>query len=139
VIAFATLRDYTLELLEGEGIIDLPPFDVGPYDPDSAQRFPGRIVLMAPWSGGPMTTEKMFDNQGWMLDVLGEQNNFDDAYDMATAIDRIWNRVDSSQDVNGTWVNFINRAGGGPALVEHDVASRYRFNCSYIVQSASGI
>lgn len=140
MIPFATLRDYTADRLPAEGILDVPPFDVGPYDPDNAQRWPGRMVIMSPWTGGPMTTEKMFDNQGWMIDVLGEQNNFDDAYDIAVAIDKIWNRVDSTQDVNGVQVNSINRAGGGPNLISFEPASsRYHFNCPYIVQSASGI
>jgi hypothetical protein len=46
--------------------------------------------------------------------------------------------VAQSQLIGDVWVTSIIRAGGGPALLVVDRASRYHFTCSYIVEGATG-
>lgn len=110
-------------------------FYPGPNMPDeTANRF---VVLTR--TGGPgLTTEDLIDVHGWQFRCVGEQNSYDDAEELAFALDAIVLNHGHSQAVDGLWMVEFHRPGSPPTQLLVDNADRTHFVASYLasVQSA---
>ena len=137
-ITYQIMVDYSISAMNEAGIIDIPPFDPGPYGAMALDNYPGRMHIIQRVTAGPMLVENTFDSPVFGVYSIGEQNSFEDAEKMAMTIDCLWRRIDRSQDLGGVWTLSISRAGGGPQAVSYDDADRYHFYCPYVIQAESG-
>lgn len=119
-----SIRDFI-----GEPMLIMEP---GPDDPNTATRF----VKITPGPGMGLSSELMFDQRVYSVEVAGNQGDYDSAEDLAHRIDRFFLRFES-QNVNGVRVLPGGR-NSGPAVLLVDDAQRWHFVCSYtlVVESA---
>lgn len=132
---YADLRTWTLDRLVGgvyEGVHIMP-------GPDDRQAPPGRFVMFTGIGGPGLNTEYLFDGRSVQALAVGEQNDYQDAEDLAFAIDHIFISA-YSQSVAGKWMTSVTRQGGPPTpLPTVDDADRYRFTCNYTFDVQSSV
>lgn len=131
---YATFKEFAQAGLAGtpqEGA----PFEPGPDLPN----IPGRFVVLTRFGGPGLNTEDLFDGVGYQVRAVGEQVNYQDAEDLALAIDLWFLRKGFSQRVGGKWMTSIQRLGSPPTPLLVDDAERHHFVCSYVVDIESGL
>jgi hypothetical protein len=128
VIRFDDLRSLLANYLD-DPMLAIEP---GPDDPI----IPGRWVKITREAGPGLTTESMFEQILFSVEVAGDQEDYNSAESLAFDVDRFFLRQ-TRQKVGGVLVLSWTR-GGGPQPLSIDNARRWHFACSYTldVQSA---
>lgn len=126
------LRSLINELYDfiGDPMLIIEP---GPDDPNTATQF----VKITRGPGLGLTSEMMFDQQVFDVEVAGKQGDYDSAEDLAHRIDRYFLRFES-QNVDGARILPGGR-GGGPSVLLVDDARRWHFVCSYTLHVPSAL
>lgn len=100
---------------------------------------PGRIVMVNPATGPGLSTEWVTDVRGFDVTVIGEQEDYDSAEELALWVDRTILGAGGSRQMGDEWVVDVNRFGSAPYNTEVDDADRYHFVCSYLFEVQSGL
>lgn len=101
----------------------------GPYEAD----IPGEHIIATGYGGPGEDTDGTMDNVSWQFRVIGKQNNYESAEDVAQRLDKgflSWHSARMSE--GGPWLAGIQRSGGAPAPLLRDDSDRTHFVCSYI-------
>lgn len=102
----------------------------GPINPDST---PGRLIIVQSYGGPGEDLEGVLDQVSWQVRVIGRQNDYTDAEDVALQIDKSFLEWHSGYMFDGgPWLAGIQRVGGAPSPLLLDDADRTHFGCSYI-------
>lgn len=104
--------------------------------PDDLQAPAGRFVLLTRIGGPGFSMEYLFDQVGYQVTSVGEQEDFEDAEGLALALDQVLVMA-RSQNYADLRLLQITRQGGAPSPLIVDDADRTRFVCSYIVEVES--
>lgn len=137
-LEYADIRDYLLPLVDDPANRKIV-FNPGPATNQMLQKLsPQAIVFISIGGGAGLTTEQMFDRPFIGIRVVGRQNDYDGAEELANVIDLSLLKRDTSGMVGSTYTLYITRTGGRPQVVEYDVANRYHFSCTYIAEAATG-
>lgn len=128
MISLVLLGDIIRNYLDDMMLVAVP----GPDDPDTS----GRFVKLTHEPGLGLSTEDLMDQIAVQVEVAGAQNNYQDAEDLARAVDQCMIRQ-TRQKVGEILVYAWTR-GSGPTQSSWDDAKRWRFTCSYtlFIQSA---
>lgn len=127
---------YTPASMDGS----FPLLDPGPPSMPSLLRLaPGRMVFLTLGGGAGLTTELLYDRIFISARVIGRQNDFADAEQLAAQLDKMFLQVDSPRKIGTARALYITRTGGAPSLLEKDASDRYHFSCSYITETKTGL
>lgn len=124
---YARIKAWTREVLDNLGYDDVMIYP-GPELPD----IPNRYVVWSRYGGPGMELDGAMDAKSWQMRVVGKQDDYESAEEVADAID-IAMLSHVSSHVGGVWVSNVQRAGGAPAVQLVDDSDRTHFVCSYIV------
>lgn len=140
---YADLRDFVAAGLED---LDYDPLDPsfpvlspGPPTLDLLKLAPGRQMFLGLGGGPGLTSEELFDRIFISTRVIGQQNDYDDAENLAKQLDTMLLRIDSNGKIGEAPVLYVVRAGGSPTLLERDTSARYHFTCTYITETQTGL
>lgn len=118
----------------------VPPIDPGPWSIAILQKkYPQSFIFCTVGGGAGLTTEELFDRVFISIHAYGNQFDYAGAEKLAQDIDKILLGVDRVQTVGTTRTLYIVRTGAGPDLTDYDDANRYRFSCTYLAESATGL
>ena len=110
-------------------LAELPVFTT---EQDERVGTPVRHLRITPSGGYGELMEGVLLNQEWQFRSVGDQSNYDDAWDIAWAIDQLvlsW----SGTDVGGVRVVVAQRSGSPPTYLLEDESGRTHFVCSYLL------
>lgn len=137
-------RYKNLKAWVAEILVAIPPTDTlnptnwtikpGPELPD----IPGPYVLLTPYGGPGEDLEGAVDDRAWQVRVCGHQLSWEDAEEIANAIDEAFLRHTTST-VHTERVISVMRSGGPPSPLDIDDADRVHFVCSYIFGVGLGL
>ncbi len=130
---YARMKAFTEAVLVQHGFTDAT-IHPGPALPD----VPGRFIVWTRYGGTGLELEGVLDGKGWQSRVVGFQNDYTSAEEIADVIDTALLSHHSSY-VEGVWVPEIRRVGGAPAALMEDDADRTHFVCSYIISHAMAL
>lgn len=137
---YSDVKDFLENALTLEGYDPLPLFNPGPATTTAlGQLSAGAIVFLQVGSGAGLTTENLFDRPFITVRVVGVQNDFDYAENLASFIDKTFLAVDGNAVVGEAKSLYITRTGGAPENIDFDNASRYHFQASYITETQTGL
>lgn len=115
---------------------ELPDFDPGPNTtPALLAKYVSTVVFLTVGNGIGMTTEEIFDQPFITVRVVGVQNDYDFAEQLAYDVDNILLSVDHNTVVGTAPTLRISRSGGPPQLIDFDSGSRYHFQNTYIAET----
>ncbi|MGH3503715.1 MAG: hypothetical protein ACRDQA_22895 [Nocardioidaceae bacterium] len=142
MLRFVEVRDYVEDGLEALGYEDttapstrtMPRFDPGPLEIERLRQIsPGPTVFLTVGNGGKMQVEGLFDRTFITARVIGPQHDFDGAEQLAIDLDRLLLEVQAGY-MGDSYLLFVNRTGGPPALVSFDAGERYHYQTTYITE-----
>lgn len=114
----------------------------GPQLPEN----PDDCVVLTRYGGPGLDADGALDNVSWQVRVIGKQNNYESAEEIADTIDdgflnHFSSYVQSDPDDASTkrWVPSIERVGGAPSPLLVDDADRTHFICSYNASTESAL
>lgn len=99
---------------------------------------PDQFVLITPYGGSGSDVDGLMDLPSFQIRVVGKQEDYDSAEDLAQDIDTIFVQW-FSKKVGPTWVTSIVRVGGPPSPLEVDDSDRHHFVCSYTATVESAV
>lgn len=117
----------------------MPLVDPGPTTPVKEKQSPGTMVFATVGGGSGLTLEQTYDQVFITVRTIGPQQDYDTAERLAYDVDGLFLALNSAAMVGTTRVLFVNRAGGGPQLVDYDESSRYHFQTTYITPASTGL
>lgn len=129
-LKFRAFRDYVRPLMANPDVY----FHPGPDDPDVS----GAFVKLTRVGGAGLEVEGLVDMVEWQVESVGDQNDYDQAEDMADTMDQIVLGMQGKQ-IGGTKVISAWRTGSAPAPLLVDDAQRHHFACSYTLRVQSGL
>lgn len=135
---FSQFRDFLIAGLSEPQVERWPSLEFypGPRMPDDTAN---RFVVLTRFGGPGLTTEDVIDIQGWQIRVAGNQNDYNDAEDLAFALDAVVLNRGHSQAVDGLWMADAYRTGSPPTELLVDDAERTHFVASYLVSVQSAL
>lgn len=111
----------------------MPAFHPGPPSLTKLHTLtPGSRCFLTVGNGIGFTKEGLYEQKFITVRVIGAQNNYNSAEDLAYAIDGLYFPVET-QKVGDARVLYITR-NAPPQLVDCDAAERYHFNTTYITE-----
>lgn len=102
-------------------------FHPGPDDPDQPVDW---LVVLTVDGGLGLMLDGLLDNVSWQVRVAGPQNMYEDAEDLALAIDKVLMSFIPKR-VEDLLITTVYRVGGQPQQFVVDDAERTQFVCSY--------
>lgn len=108
----------------------------GPDDPD----IPWSYVLITRTGGAGHATDGTTDRVSYQFKSVGEQNQYDQAEQLAYELDKVVLGDGSSfyMPVTNVYLVSVNRMGGGPSALMTDDGDRTHFVCDYQFEVQSG-
>lgn len=106
---------------------------------EAIEDLPGQYLLLDRTGGPGLDAEGVLDVIGWRIESVGDQGSYDDAEDLADAVDRAIMNRGYSRAVNGTWMVAAYRQAGPPQPVYVDTADRHHFACGYLFSVDSAL
>jgi hypothetical protein len=135
---FADISAFVTEQLSPK-YSPMPVLDPGPSsDARLLKLSPNAIIFLSLGDGRGFDTEQLFDQPFIRTRVVGPQNDYVTAEQLAADVDAALCSVVGNTMVGSALTRFINRAGGAPSLLVRDTAERYHFTCTYITATATG-
>lgn len=128
----ALIKDNLPEVWDDKNVGYYP----GPDDPGQ----PVDLMVVASIDGGlGLQLDGVLDNVSWQIKVMGNQNIYADAEQLAEDIDKVFMSFSPGQTVAGLRIITIYRVGGPPSHFIVDSAERTQFVCSYYFDVESGL
>ena len=119
-----------------------PVLDPGPATDANLQKLSfDRAVFLTIGNGAGLTSEDLFDRLFITTRVVGQQNDYADAEQLAWQLDTMLLSVNAKpvRMIGTARVLYVARTGGGPVVLEKDSADRYHFTCTYITETGTGL
>lgn len=112
----------------------MPAFHPGPGNIAKLQtKSPHGMAFLTVGNGIGLTKEGLYDKPFIVVRVLGRQNDYDYAQNLANDIDALMLAVENGT-VGATRTLFITR-NAPPQLIDFDAADRYHFQTTYIAEA----
>lgn len=116
---------------------EMPLLDPGPPTLAKAQKMsPHSMVILTVGNGIGPTVEALYDQVFVVARVLGPQNDYDSAEQLARDLDRTFLAFPGSAPamMGATHVLYVTR-NAPPQLVDQDANDRYHFQTTYIAEA----
>ena len=112
------------------------------HGPDTAGvvsgKQPGAGFILTREGSVQLEAEGLVNNPMWQVRTIGAPNDAPGAENLALRADKLLLSVASPQVIGNTLVHSIVWAGGGPSVLEVDLARRWHWVCTYVAKSESG-
>lgn len=136
--AFVTAGYEALEYDQSDP--SFPVIDPGPpTNTENLKLSSDRIVFLGLGGGPGLASEELTDRIFISAHVIGQQNDYADAENLAWQLDTMLLQVCSNSVIGNATALYITRTGGSPTLLEKDAAERFHFTCSYLVETGTGL
>lgn len=136
---YSDVRDFVTAGLTEKGYgtsLELPQFDPGPSTAVALlARYTRSVVFLTVGNGIGMTVEELFDQPFITVRVVGTQDDYDYAEQLAKDVDDVLLAVDHNTQIGSSLTLRISRTGGPPQLVDFDSGSRYHFQNTYVAET----
>lgn len=140
MLTYSDVEAFIKAGLTEAGISPMPLIDPGPFSiPGLQKKSPNAMVFATVGNGAGLTLEQLYDQVFITIRVLGRQNDYDSAEQLALALDKMFLAVNQPRMIGSTRVLYITRSGGAPQLVDYDASQRYSFQTTYITPAGTGL
>lgn len=114
----------------------MPKIDPGPPTIQGLwKKSPKGMLFLTLGNGAGLAMEGLFDRTFLVVRVVGEQDNFAYAENLAYDMDDILLAVDHNTTIGTGLTLYVTRTAGPPQLIDYDASNRYHYQSTYLMEN----